>query len=122
MKTYCRHRICGAILQPSKGKTWYQFSLAHGWRHYGPVLVWFSQLPHPGRDHAFLITDGVEIDGSGGHAGVTEPALHEVDGYAATDRMKPEAMTQAFWRRMRAVGYPRVAHDAFDQRPCSASR
>lgn len=53
------------------------------------------RLPHAGGNSVFLLAHDGEVDGGRVHAGMTKPALYEVERHAGTDRVDPEAVAQS---------------------------
>lgn len=73
--------------------------------------------PHSSGDVTLLTAHGLEVNRCCGHAGVTEPSLHEVYGNAAAHGMEAKAMAQSFRSRMRACGNIGIIHDSLDDLP-----
>jgi hypothetical protein len=61
----------------------------------------WRRRPHPRCNLAFFLSQGIEVNRRRRHAGVAEPALHEVERHAGSDRMNSEAMPEPLRRHVR---------------------
>lgn len=88
---------------------------SHGW-------IGWRVGPHTRCNVALVLAERLEIDGRRRHAGVTEPALNEIDRYAGSDRMNAVSMTQALRRRVRTTRNADAAHERFHKLPRARPR
>lgn len=73
--------------------------------------------PHPRCDFPFVGTDGLQIDGSGTHACVPEPSLHEIKRNAGANRVQAERMAKSLDGRMGSSTDACRHHHRLDQLP-----
>jgi hypothetical protein len=106
-------RFCLVVASP--------FSLPDGLRGKAPIMTAFFfllpaflVLPHPCRDIALFLPQGVGIDRRHFQAGMAHPLGEHVERHPFGDRVHPEAVAQALGALVGAVGDPCRLQDLLD--------